>query len=46
MQQVGGDGEEVVVEEYLWIVTAYKKMSKLLCMVCTAHKSVSGSRMQ
>lgn len=37
------DGVEVEVEEYRWIVIAYKKMSKSLCMVCTDHMFVSSS---
>lgn len=37
------DGVEVEVEGYHWIVIAYKKMSKSLCMVCTDHMFVSGS---
>lgn len=32
--QVGGDGVEVVEEGSLLIVTAYKKMSEFLFMVC------------
>jgi len=37
VQQVEEDGVEVAVEEFLWIVIAYRKMWKLPCMVCSEH---------
>jgi hypothetical protein len=39
---VGRDGVEVVEEEYHLIVTAYKKILKLLSMVCFHSLSVHG----
>lgn len=39
---VGWDGVEAVEEEYHLIVTAYKKILKLLSMVCFHSLSVHG----
>lgn len=50
LQRVGGDGVEVAEEGSPLTVTAYKKMSKFLCMVCilllpiSAHASDLGLR--